>query len=732
MDFFSTKPIKQSFYAKKEKQKEQRGGKESLGIGYHPTCLESLVFVFTGEMEHFGREEAQELVKSMSGKTTIGPSKKTSYMVCGSDPGPSKVQKAKDLGTPILTEEEFIELLKDKIANPPTELKRKASVSPKTKTKKVKIEQENEDVMIIDEKPVASDIIFIEEKKTPVKKPKSKVAVRIVSSKVNKPTSKPTSKPKSITAGIGNPTSSTGTTNAKENPIFVEKYRPQTSKDIVGNTKVMERLIHFLTTFDANSKVKGYKKAVMLAGPPGIGKTSMALVAAREAGLDVLEFNASDTRSKTSMQKYLKESFQSNTISSFYGSAPKRKVIIMDEVDGLGAGDRGGNMQLIQFIKTTKVPVICICNDKQNQKVKSLLNYCEDMMYRKPTFNQIQARILKICAKEHIKVTPSVIENLVKQTNADIRQILNILNTFASDPSQSIDYFNCVNEKDVSIGIFEIANKSFTKEFKRKSFSEQFELFFSDYELAPLMVHENYLKTSMSIEDMAEAADSMSFGDVLTTTMRSKNQWSLLNSVAVSAFIVPLNKINSTVNDRLNFPSTLGKISTTNKSYRLLKEMSWHSQLTTHCTSTTFRLQYISSINRRLLHYFKNEDMDSILKLLTSLSLVKEDMDSCFHLGCGELGTDALKQQNSKFKSALTRTFNSLGLLLPFDTNVKAVKKTGKDVVVADIGEAEVDVEVEEESNEVDDEEKQIDKLKSKRKTKKKATKTTKPIKKKK
>jgi len=54
-------------------------------------------------------------------------------------------------------------------------------------------------------------------------------------------------------------------------------------------------------------------------------------------------------------------------------------MILMDEVDGMSGGDRGGNQTLIEIIKKTKVPIICICNDRGNQKVQSLMNYTYDL-----------------------------------------------------------------------------------------------------------------------------------------------------------------------------------------------------------------------------------------------------------------------------------------------------------------------------------------------------------------
>ncbi len=56
----------------------------------------------------------------------------------------------------------------------------------------------------------------------------------------------------------------------------------------------------------------------------------------------------------------------------------------MDEVDGMSAGDRGGNKVLIDSIKETKIPIICVCNDRQHPKIRSLANYCYDIRFHKP------------------------------------------------------------------------------------------------------------------------------------------------------------------------------------------------------------------------------------------------------------------------------------------------------------------------------------------------------------
>ena len=82
----------------------------------------------------------------------------------------------------------------------------------------------------------------------------------------------------------------------------------------------------------------------------------------------------------------------------------QKRCIIMDEVDGMGGGDHGGLAELIQMIKNSRVPIICICNDRQSQKIKSLLPYCFDLKFKRPQKGQIAKAVISIAEAEGMSV----------------------------------------------------------------------------------------------------------------------------------------------------------------------------------------------------------------------------------------------------------------------------------------------------------------------------------------
>lgn len=242
-------------------------------------------------------------------------------------------------------------------------------------------------------------------------------------------------------------------------------------------------------------------KAALLSGPPGVGKTTTATLVCQHLGYDTIEFNASDTRSKKLLQSEVAGLVSNKTLHGYsYGHNEKltqKKVLLMDEVDGMaGNEDRGGIAELIGIIKTTSIPIICMCNDRNHQKMRSLVNYCFDLRFARPQLPQIKGAIMSILFKEGVKLPPKTIEEVIQATNQDVRQTLNSLSLICAKPDAegSTGLRNDNGKKDLRLGPWEVVRKVFSaEEHKKMTLNDKADLFFHDYSLGPLFVQQNYL-----------------------------------------------------------------------------------------------------------------------------------------------------------------------------------------------------------------------------------------------
>lgn len=265
-----------------------------------------------------------------------------------------------------------------------------------------------------------------------------------------------------------------------------------------------------------------YYKAALLSGPPGVGKTTTATLVCRELGFDTVEFNASDTRSKRLLKEEVSELLTNKTLHGyFHGSAAaaaaygdqstnaavtRKHVLIMDEVDGMaGNEDRGGIQELIALIKESSVPIICMCNDRTLQKMRSLVTYCYDLRFARPRLEQIKGAMMSICYKENIKLETGALEEIIAATNNDIRQTLNYLTLMTANKSIIPEVkevgakvaTETTAKKDMKLGPYEVVRKVFTAdEHKRMSMQDKSDLFFNDYSMGPLFVQQNYLSVT--------------------------------------------------------------------------------------------------------------------------------------------------------------------------------------------------------------------------------------------
>ncbi|XP_032127911.1 replication factor C subunit 1 [Sapajus apella] len=694
-----------------------REGPKALGSKEIPkgaeNCLEGLTFVITGVLESIERDEAKSLIERYGGKVTGNVSKKTNYLVMGRDSGQSKSDKAAALGTKIIDEDGLLNLIR---------------TMPGKKSKyEIAVEAEMKKESKLERTP----------QKNAQGKRKISPSKKESESKKSKLTSRRDSSAKTIkeetdvfwggldskeqvaeeTSGDGKARNSAdgSSENKMENLLWVDKYKPTSLKTIIGqqgDQSCANKLLRWLRNWHKSSsedkkhapkfgKFAGKDdgssfKAVLLSGPPGVGKTTTASLVCQELGYSYVELNASDTRSKNSLKAIVAESLNNTSIKGFYSngaasSVSTKHALIMDEVDGMaGNEDRGGIQELIGLIKHTKIPIICMCNDRNHPKIRSLVHYCFDLRFQRPRVEQIKGAMMSIAFKEGLKIPPPAMNEIILGANQDIRQVLHNLSMWCAR-SKALTYDQAKADshrakKDIKMGPFDVARKVFAagEETAHMSLVDKSDLFFHDYSIAPLFVQENYIhvKPVAAGGDMkkhlmllSRAADSICDGDLVDSQIRSKQNWSLLPTQAIYASVLPGELMRGYMTQFPTFPSWLGKHSSTGKHDRIVQDLALHMSLRTYSSKRTVNMDYLSHLRDALVQPLTSQGVDGIqdvVALMDTYYLMKEDFENIMEISSWGGKPSPFSKLDPKVKAAFTRTYNKEAHLTPY--SLQAIK----------------------------------------------------------
>lgn len=197
--------------------------------------------------------------------------------------------------------------------------------------------------------------------------------------------------------------------------MYAETYRPTNLSDVIGHDEAKKTLRTYLTTV-------GFPKAVMLTGSPGIGKTTLAIAAAKTMEFDPLEINASRSIRSYEDVERIKDACRSavNIFSFMKGDTNRKTCVILDEVDG---SDPHAQARIVEWIKDAnrKVPIICTGNELPTI-FKRNTDYIEIIRCFPPIASDIQSLFL------HVDITDSI-----KECQHDIRKLIHMVQYGRSD-----------------------------------------------------------------------------------------------------------------------------------------------------------------------------------------------------------------------------------------------------------------------------------------------------------
>ena len=365
---------------------------------------------------------------------------------------------------------------------------------------------------------------------------------------------------------------------------WTEKYRPKTLDDIVGNDKAINEFRRWALSWKNN---KTAKKAVILAGKPGIGKTSSAQALANDFNWTTIELNTSDARNANKIKKVattgsVNETFSDNGnfITSKQGG---RKLIILDEADNLyetsansgssenDLSDRGGKKAIVDTIRNTNQPIVLIVNDYYNLikgSGESLKSLCKIIRFYDPFPNQIYNFLKRISIDEKINIDLSVLKNIADRSKGDIRSAINDLQSICADKAQiDVKSLSVLGYRDREKDIFSALREIF-KTKNIQTLRETVKHIDVDPNLLILWINENLPKEYIDNIDLINGYSALSKADVFLGRTRRKQNYGLWSYACdIMNGGIAVSKSHSYPNNSYNFPTWLrGKKAFKNKS----------------------------------------------------------------------------------------------------------------------------------------------------------------------
>ena len=318
---------------------------------------------------------------------------------------------------------------------------------------------------------------------------------------------------------------------------WVEKYRPKSFADIVNQEEAKYVLASWICAkFKAPrefctrwAKKKDREiteaRAVLLAGPPGVGKTTIVHALAREIRYELIELNASDVRTAERLRQVVGSGLRESSLFGYEG-----KIVLFDEVDGLHVKeDKGGLEAIIDIVETAKVPIVMTANNPYDPKFRPLRDLSLVVNLRRLSEDEVVEVLRRICVNEGAKCEDEALRSIAKSSMGDLRAAINDLQMYLTGGRKMLvlDDIKRAGERNPQLSMFEILDRVYKArwfdEARAVSFNPSF-----DWEQYFVWALESIPVVYKDLEAMSTAYDRLSKADVFIGRIKRMQEWELM------------------------------------------------------------------------------------------------------------------------------------------------------------------------------------------------------------
>ena len=306
---------------------------------------------------------------------------------------------------------------------------------------------------------------------------------------------------------------------------------------ILNREHIVKQIKDILNHFEENKQHNDIKRGIYIYGNPGVGKTTFVKKTLESMNYDIIHYDAGNIRNKNVIQNITKDNMSDTNVLSLFQKTRRKLAIVMDEIDGMNNGDKGGINALIKLIRpkktkkqksenSTMIPVICIGSYKKDKKIKEIMKICHSIELTMPKDEELM-NIIDLT----MNISTDIKTPMIKYIQSDIRKLMSCYNIYLNNKS--------LLKNELMRNIFQTKNyNEDTKEITRKlllnkySMDDHFLLINeTDRTSVGLLYHENIIEMLKGRDKVAgikfyyDMLDNFCFSDYIDRITFQKQIW---------------------------------------------------------------------------------------------------------------------------------------------------------------------------------------------------------------